>query len=87
MTEERDPYQVLGVSPEASDDDIRRAYHDRARRLHPDVVGESGLDDMRQLNQAWAVLKDSDRRAAFDAAHGRAPRAAAGSGQAGGNRI
>lgn len=73
MTEERDPYQVLGVSPDAGDDEIRKAYHARARRLHPDVVGESGLDEMRHLNQAWAVLKDPDRRAAHDSAHGRAP--------------
>lgn len=73
MTEERDPYQVLGVSPDAGDDEIRKAYHARARRLHPDVVGESGLDEMRHLNQAWAVLKDPDRRAAHDSAHGRVP--------------
>ncbi|HEX8025247.1 MAG TPA: J domain-containing protein [Candidatus Limnocylindrales bacterium] len=80
MTEERDPYQVLGVAPEASDDEIRKAYHARARRLHPDVVGEAGLDDMRQLNQAWAVLKDPERRDTWDSAHGRARRPAAASG-------
>jgi len=73
VTEERDPYQVLGVSADAGDDEIRKAYHARARRLHPDVVGESGLDEMRYLNQAWAVLKDPDRRAAHDSAHGRVP--------------
>ena len=71
MTDERDPYQILGVSADASDDEIRKAYHARARHLHPDVVGESSLDEMRFLNQAWAVLKDPDRRAAHDAAHGR----------------
>ena len=71
MTDERDPYRILGVSPDASDHDIREAYRARARRLHPDVVGEAALDDMRALNQAWAQLKDPDRRAAHDAAHGR----------------
>jgi len=79
VTEERDPYQILGVSPDASDDEIRRAYHAHARRLHPDVVGESGLDDMRQLNQAWTLLKDAEKRAAHDAAHGRTRRRSDGS--------
>jgi len=83
VTEERDPYQVLGVSPDASDDEIRRAYHARARHLHPDVVGEAGLDDMRELNQAWSVLKDADRRDSYDAAHGRTRRRAASSGEGG----
>jgi curved DNA-binding protein CbpA len=92
VTEERDPYQILGVSPDASDDEIRKAYHARARRLHPDVVGESGLDEMRQLNQAWAILKDLERRATHDAAQGRVRRpapdgpatsAAAGAGTSG----
>jgi curved DNA-binding protein CbpA len=93
VTEERDPYQVLGVSPDAGDDEIRKAYHARARRLHPDVVGESGLDEMRHLNQAWAVLKDPDRRAAHDSAHGRVPHrattrrdGAAGASDGGGDR-
>lgn len=81
MTEERDPYRILGVHPGASDADIREAYRARARRLHPDVVGEAGLDDMRALNEAWAVLKDPDRRAAYDAGHGHAR---AGSGDSGG---
>jgi len=83
VTEERDPYQVLGVSADASDDEIRKAYHARARRLHPDVVGEAGLDDMRELNQAWSVLKDADRRDSYDATHGRPKRRAASSGEGG----
>lgn len=70
MTEERDPYRTLGVSSDAPDSEIRKAYHARARRLHPDVVGEAGLDEMRELNQAWSLLKDPERRATFDAGHG-----------------
>jgi hypothetical protein len=61
-----DPYTVLGVPDGASDDEMRRAYRDRARRLHPDVNG-GDADAMRRLNDAWSILGDPARRAAFDA--------------------
>jgi curved DNA-binding protein CbpA len=64
----RDPYEVLGVPRTASTRQIRLAYLDRARRAHPDLVGQRGTDVMRALNEAWAQLKDPDRRSAFDAA-------------------
>jgi curved DNA-binding protein CbpA len=60
---------------------IRAAYVDRARRAHPDLVGARGLDLMRELNEAWAVLKDAARRTALDAATG-GPAAAPSSGSA-----
>lgn len=49
---------------------IRAAFIERARRAHPDLVGQRGLDVMRTLNEAWGVLKDASRRAAFDVANG-----------------
>lgn len=49
---------------------IRAAYVERARQAHPDLVGLRGLDPMRALNEAWAILKDAKRRAAFDVANG-----------------
>lgn len=73
----RDPYEVLGVPPTASIRSIRAAYVARARRFHPDVVGPRGLDGMRELNEAWAVLKDAARRAAYDLSTGRSASAAA----------
>jgi curved DNA-binding protein CbpA len=87
----RDPYEVLGVPRNASTRQIRAAYVSRARRAHPDLVGLRGLDIMRALNEAWAVLKDDRRRAEFDlatgggtgAADGRQP---AGAGAAGARR-
>jgi curved DNA-binding protein CbpA len=48
------PYDVLGVSPDASQAEIRRAYLSLARRHHPDAGGDA--DDMRRLNEAWAAL-------------------------------
>lgn len=70
MTEERDPYNVLEVPYDATDEAVRKAYHARARRAHPDLVGAGGLTDMQDLNWAWALLKDPVRRAEHDKAHG-----------------
>jgi curved DNA-binding protein CbpA len=67
---ERDPYEVLGVPRTASTRQIRAAYVERARRLHPDLVGPRGLDGMRELNEAWEVLKEAARRTAYDLSTG-----------------
>jgi curved DNA-binding protein CbpA len=60
-------YQRLGVARSASATEIRTAYRALARRTHPDVNG-SGVDaSMAAVNEAWRVLGDPDRRAAYDA--------------------
>jgi curved DNA-binding protein CbpA len=69
VTQERDPYLVLGIAADAPDRVVREAYYTRARRAHPDLVGTHGLEAMTLLNEAWAILKDPQRRAAYDAAH------------------
>ena len=74
---ERDPYEVLGVPRTATTRLIRAAYVERARRLHPDIVGLRGLDGMRELNEAWEILKDAARRAAYDLSTGAPASAAA----------
>ena len=70
MSQRPDPYAVLGVTPGASLSVIRRAYFERARQSHPDLVGDAGLETMRQLNAAWAILRDAALRADYDQAAG-----------------
>ena len=61
-------YGLLGVSPDASADEIRRAYYRAARQLHPDVNPEAdAAAAMRRLNDAWAVLGDPVARSRYDA--------------------
>lgn len=65
-------YQRLGLTPAASTDEVRAAYHALAKRLHPDLAGsdaERHLAErrMREINEAWNVLRDPARRRAYDA--------------------
>lgn len=71
MTGERDPYAVLGVASSATADEIAAAYRTQARRHHPDVSVERDAERrMADVNAAWALLRDPDRRDAWDRAHG-----------------
>lgn len=59
-------YEVLGVAPSASAQEVRSAYVARARALHPDRAhGDSRR--MQELNEAWRVLRDPSARRAYDA--------------------
>jgi hypothetical protein len=69
-----DHYRTLGVHPTASADQIRAAYRDLARRLHPDHHREASTPEaslaerrMREINEAWRVLQDPARRRRYDA--------------------
>jgi hypothetical protein len=58
-------YEVLGVAASASAEALRAAHRERVRRLHPDVASGDAAA-MRTINEAWAVLSDPQRRAAYD---------------------
>ena len=62
----KDYYAVLGVSRDASQEDIKRAYRRLARKYHPDVskVGDAE-ERFKEVQEAYAVLKDTEKRAAF----------------------
>jgi curved DNA-binding protein CbpA len=57
-------YDILGVSPDAKDDEIKRAYRNRARNVHPDKGGDE--EEMAAINHAYDVLKDPQRRLLYD---------------------
>jgi curved DNA-binding protein CbpA len=61
-----DPYEVLQVAPDADDPQITAAYRALARRYHPDRAGNDGTATMIVINQAWEILRDPARRAAYD---------------------
>ena len=69
MGTDRTHYQVLGVSAGASTDDIRRAYRERMRAIHPDVNEKSANDSqqMTEINLAWKTLSSPQLRRAYDA--------------------
>ncbi|MBJ7332115.1 MAG: J domain-containing protein [Solirubrobacteraceae bacterium] len=58
-------YETVGVAPAVSDDELRLAYRERSKLLHPDVQAD-GADAMVRLNQAWAILGHAEMRAAYD---------------------
>ncbi len=68
MAEKRDYYEVLGVARDADDDTIKKAYRRLAKKYHPDVnQGNAQAEAMfKEVNEAYEVLSDSDKRARYD---------------------
>ena len=68
-TATRDYYELLGVSPEASQDEIRKAYLKLAKKYHPDKTGgdKAAEEKLKAINEAYDTLKNAERRKEYDA--------------------
>lgn len=62
-----DPYEILGVKPDATEEDIRAAYRALARQHHPDVnKATDAAERFNEVQQAYDLLSDPEKRAAYD---------------------
>ena len=63
----KDYYKIMGVARDATQDEIRRSYRKLARKYHPDVSKEADAEArFKALGEAYEVLKDAEKRAAYD---------------------
>ena len=83
----KDLYEVLGVPRDATEDDIKKAFRKQARKLHPDVnKSPTAEDEFKELNEAYDVLSDPQKRSAYDR-FGTIPGAAGGGNPYGGGYV
>lgn len=68
MADKRDYYDVLGVAKGASDDEIKKAHRKLAKKYHPDLNRDNpeAAEKFKELNEAYEVLSDKDKRARYD---------------------
>ena len=63
----KDYYAVLGIDRNATQDDVRKAYRNLAKKYHPDVNKSPGSEERyKEINEAYEVLKDPDKRQRYD---------------------
>lgn len=82
MSNKRDYYEVLGITKSASKDEIKKAFHKLAHKLHPDKAS-GDAEKFKEVSEAYSILSDDKKRAEYDS-YGRVfSDAAGGAGQGG----
>ena len=68
MADKRDYYEVLGVSRQASADELKKAYRKLAKKYHPDINpgNEEAEAAFKEINEAYSVLSDEEKRSQYD---------------------
>lgn len=85
MPQHKDLYEILGVSRDASDQEIRKAYLKLAHKYHPDKTGgdKAAEEKLKEINGAYDVLKNAEKRRQYDAFGQAGPGMGGGAGPGG----
>lgn len=76
INDENDYYDVLGIGPESSSEEVQHAYRDQVKQWHPDLFRDAPQDQqteaeqtMRQITEAYGILGDPEKRLHYDTLH------------------
>ena len=66
MAQTKDLYEILGISRDATDDEIKKAFRQQARQYHPDNKETGNEETFKIVNQAYEILSDPQKRSIYD---------------------